>query len=359
MAQIENDLTFAANNCLHKSNEENGRATSGAAWALLGKAHLFQANASQDPSDFEAAKAAFLNILNDPTYDLETRYLNNFEEETEHGSESIFEVEFNATLGYSDRWSSDRDGTGYNECSFRGQEYGCFDWFNVFPSPDLVNEFETGDPRLNYCFYVPGDIPTAGNPGVLIHNAVVYNENKDTSVIYPMDYYDEGNFFTISRTGWRKYQNYYKQSSESSVSQLASGINMKVIRYSDVSLMMAECEANLGNLPEAVILMNRVRSRADVNMPPYPTTDYPVSNLGEFMVAIEHERKVELCGEQVRFDDLVRWHRLESFISGVPKLPWLEHYISFDSNKHYLWPIPQAEIDLNPLLTLADQNPGY
>ena len=41
--------------------EEKGRATSGAAWALLGKAHLFQANESKDQADYIAAKNAFLH----------------------------------------------------------------------------------------------------------------------------------------------------------------------------------------------------------------------------------------------------------------------------------------------------------
>ena len=64
--------------------------------------------------------------------------------------------------------------------------------------------------------------------------------------------------------------------------------------------------------------MNQVRKRADVAMPEYGTAAmnaiYPVSNLDEFMVALEHERKIELCGEQVRFSDLVRWGRLEAFL---------------------------------------------
>jgi len=357
--QIENDLTFAGNNCLSRADEDKGRATSGAAWALLGKAHLFQASISQNPEDYQAAKTAFLNLLNDPSYFLESRYLNNFEEETEHGPESIFEIEFNAALGYSDRWSSDRDGSGLNESTYRGQDYGCFDWFNVFPSPDLVNEFENGDPRLNYCFYIPGDVSNAGDPNVIINNAVVYNNNKDTGFIFPLEYYDEGEQLICPRVGWRKYQNYYRQRSESSVYPQASSINMKVIRYTDVLLMLAECEAMLGSLSNAISLMNQVRARNDVNMPPYPTTDYVISNLAEFMIALEHERKVELCGEQVRFDDLVRWRRLKDFVTDVPKLPWHEYNFQFDPGKHYLWPIPQTEIDFNPALTQADQNHGY
>ena len=140
---------------------------------------------------------------------------------------------------------------------------------------------------------------------------------------------------------------------------------MKIIRYADVLLMMAECEANLGDIPAAVALMNQVRARPDVDMPLYGSAEmdaiYPVSSLAEFMVALEHERKVELCGEQVRFPDLVRWGRLEAFMTEVfPDLPLKEQQdLVFQAPKNLLWPIPQPEIEANNSLTNEDQNPGY
>jgi len=358
-SQIETDLSFAAENCLPKNIEEKGRATSGAAWALLGKAHLFQANESNDPADFFAARNAFLQVIDDhENYDLEARYDNNFEEETEHGPESVFEVEFNAALGYGDLWSSDDNGAGLNECSLRGIEYGCFNWYNAYPFSDLVEEFETvadngvkNDPRLGYCIYQTGDL---------------YNNGKDTAVLYSdttsywMDnvQHNEIRF----QYGWKKYQNYYKQKSEGSY----SGINTRVIRLADVLLMMAEVENELGKIPEAIRYLNMVRNRADVMMPNYGTPAmnniYPVSNQQQLRKAIEHERKIELCNEQVRINDLIRWHRLEAFIreEAMPKLPYyMKKALMFDPAKHYLWPVPQSEIDSNPAITQHDQNYGY
>jgi hypothetical protein len=130
--------------------------------------------------------------------------------------------------------------------------------------------------------------------------------------------------------------------------------------------MMAEIENELGSIPEAIDYLNKVRNRADVMMPNYGTSAmdiiYPVSNKDQIRKAIEHERKIELCNEQVRINDLIRWCRLEAFIKeeAIPKLPsYAKNDIRFDPAIHYLWPIPQAEIDLNPALTEADQNPGY
>lgn len=350
---IENDLEIAGAQCLSKAEEEKGRVTSGAAWALLGKAHLFQANESHNESDFIAAKTAFLKVISDDeNYRLEDRYLNNFEEETEHGLESIFEIEFYPDAGYQNRWATE-DGSGYNEATFRGDEYGFQNWYNVRPTLDLYNEFETledngikSDPRRSYCIYSTGDL---------------FNNNTDTVKISDLTQYYDGEEMIIKRQAWRKYQRYYKQKYETD----ASGINTKVIRLSDVILMMAEVENELGNVDEAVDYLNDIRNRADVMMPNYGTpamdTVYAVSNQAEIRVAIEHERKVELCSEQVRFDDLVRWRRLEAFIAEIqPTLPpYNKLTLEFDASKHYLWPIPKAEIDLNDAISESDQNFGY
>lgn len=336
-AQIEKDLTDATAELLDKSSEELGRATKGAAWALLGKARLFQKN-------YSGALTAFNNVTG---YSLEANYSNNFLEETEHGPESIFEVEFNVAAGNSARWNSGVTDAGLNESCFRGQEYGCMDWYNVFPSVNLTSEFEPGDPRFGFSFYVNGE---------------KYNNGANTIAITPLAQSDGT---TYPRYGWKKYQNYYKYASESTVSPgQASGINMKIIRYADVLLMRAECKANNGDLDGAVADMNLVRARPSVNMPLYGTAAmdaiYPVATLSQFMVALEHERKIELCGEQVRFPDLVRWGRLAPFMAQLiagNQLPIKEKAdIKFDPVKNQLWPIPQREMQSNAKMT---QNPGY
>jgi hypothetical protein len=349
-ALIEEDLQDAANRLFVKGEEPDpGRATKGAAYALLGKAHLYQ-------QEYEEALTAFNNVTG---YSLEPVYFNNFTEETENGPESIFEVQFSVAAGSANRWDSDRSDQGLNEACFRGQEYGWANWFNVYPSLDLWNEFETDadngvkiDPRRGYCIYANGDTYAGGT--VSIPDDVVKDAQGNTIEV-------------IVRRGWRKYQNYYKDVTEGAIVPQASGINMKVIRYADVILMKAECEANRagGNLTDAIALMNQVRQRPDVDMPLYGSAEmdaiYPVGNLQQFMVALEHERKVELCGEQVRWPDLVRWNRLDAFMQEVfPSLPVLDQAaLVYNPAKHHLWPIPQAEIDRNVNIEQEDQNPNY
>jgi len=104
-AQIEADCLDATAKCRAKADEDAGRATSGAAWALLGKARLYQEN-------YQGALDAFNEITG---YSLEPVYFNNFMEETENGPESLFEVQFNIAAGYSQQWNSDRSDEDRNE----------------------------------------------------------------------------------------------------------------------------------------------------------------------------------------------------------------------------------------------------
>jgi len=303
------DLTFASSNLLSKSVEDNGRANKGAAQAFLGKVLLYE-------EEYALALNAFDNMSG---YGLENNYFDNFKEETEHGIESVFEVEYNINLGTGAKWDTPVGATGPNHATFRGQDYGVLNWFNVYPSDDLVAEFEPGDNRFQGSFYVPGD-----------------TYNNGANIFVEGDFAASDNVRTIA---WKKYQNYYKQTSENE----ESGINVKVIRYADVLLMMAECQNNLGSQGQAITLINQVRSRAGLAGLP--------TNLGQQQVfeEIVSERKVELSGEQVRFDDMIRWGIVGSELSDT----------NFQSGKHELWPIPDAAISTNANMTSADQNPGY
>ncbi len=307
---IIDDLRFAAANLLSKAEEERGRATKGAAQAFLGKVLLYQEQYGDALTSFRSMSG----------YALETEYFDNFKEETEHGIESVFEVAYNINLGTGNKWDSNVVGQGANHATFRGQDYGVLDWFNVYPSDDLRAEFETGDNRFQGSFYVVGDI---------------YNNGNNTLVA--SDFAENGG--NVRPAAWKKYQNYYKQTSEVQ----ESGINAKVIRYADVLLMMAECENEVGTQAGAIALINQVRARAGLSG--------LSSGLSKEQVfqAIVHERRVELAGEQVRFDDLLRWGMAGSELSSF----------GFQTGKHELWPIPDQEISTNASLGSEDQNPGY
>ncbi len=306
------DLEAAIPDLLTKDAEQDqGRATKGAAQALLGKVHLYN-------EDYAAA----LDVLNDITgYDLEADYFDNFTEEGEFGIESIFEVQYDVAAGGGDAWNSEVRGEGANHVCRRGQDYGnaAISWFNTSPTDELVNSFEPGDTRYEASIYKPGD-----------------TYNNGASVFVEGDFNAGGIQYPRS---WKKYQMAYKQSAENQ----ESGINVKYLRYSDVLLMMAECENELGNAQNAITLLNRVRQRAGVS-------DLPTSlSQAQVFDAVVKERFTELCGEQWRFDDLLRWGIAATELS----------QFGFTPGKNELWPIPETEISTNENMTLRDQNPGY
>ncbi|WP_324027771.1 RagB/SusD family nutrient uptake outer membrane protein [Maribacter sp. BPC-D8] len=305
-ALIISDLQSASTTLLDKSEEANGRATKGAAIALLGKVYLFR-------GEHTLALAEFNKLSG---YSLEPNFFDNFTEETEHGVESIFEIEYDDALGTGAQWNSSVTGAGPNEATFRGQEYGFNDWFNVFPSDDLLDEYEAGDTRYADTFYSVGD--TFGG-GVVTAEMLTAGDER--------------------RAGWKKYQNYYKDANEDQ----ESGINFNYLRYADVLLMMAECENEVGTQDDAVDLINEVRERASLTDLPYGLSKAAVFE------AIVHERKVELAGEQVRYNDILRWNLVSTELAGT----------NFQVGKNELWPIPDREITSNENVTAADQNPGF
>src|SRR5690606_25534859 len=109
-------------------------------------------------------------------------------------------------------------------------------------------------------------------------------------------------------------------------------------------LMKAEALNELGRTGEAEAPLNEVRERAGLD----PITGL---NKDDFRKAVLHERRMELAFEGHRWFDLVRVN------NGTYGLEFL-HSIGRTNatEKHLLFPIPQAERDVNPNLT---QNPGY
>ena len=313
-ALIEEDLVFASKNLLPRATEAAGRANKEAAYAYLGKVLLYE-------KKYDEALVAFNSVTG---FSLEDKgsFYNNFMVETEHGKESIFEIEFDEKNGTGDQWgdAGNSQGTGFEESTLRGQEYGNLSWYNVYPSDDLLDSYEAGDLRFGDTFYVPGSTYLKGTK-------VMLASNFTTSA-------------GIRRAGWKKYQNYYEREDEAT----RSSINFKVMRYADVLLMKAECENQRagGSQTAAIAYIKEVRDRAGL------TTNITATKDAVF-AAIVHERKVEFAGEQSRFDDIMRWGNASVELAGS----------GFQAGKSELWPIPNRETSSNPNIKPSNNNPGY
>lgn len=313
-AQVESDLTTAYQVLPQKGEygeADEGRATSGAARALLGKAHLYQEEWADAEAQFQAMiESGNYRLIQADEFggDPVAAMRSNHHPDVDNNAEAVFEVQFAAGTGFG--WNT--DGTGLNETSIRPQEYGVngFAFYNAVPASDLIAVYETGDPRLD-AFYFGPNSTYQGEP-------------------YPFE--EDG-------WAWKKYQK------TDDAEQQESDANMDVIRYADVLLMMAEVQIQQGAVAQGVDYINEVRRRADPSGTVLP--DRVTTSQSEAMDFLIHERRVELAGEQTRFFDLVRW--------GIAA----EELSTFQEGKHEVFPIPQGEINANTAMSQEDQNPGY
>jgi hypothetical protein len=320
-ALIISDLTDATSK-LPATAAQQGRATKGAAYALLGRVQM-------QIGDYSAAKTALLQDYGKYTL---VPFSNNFDGDVKLGSqdiaighefnsESVFEVAFVDKGDDNFNWGYTGEGATADASIMRSQEYGIV-WGNVVPSDKLLNEFEPNDPRYKYSIYESGDkiLTFVGTePGVALTE-------------------DGMNVAASKKNGVTKKRIFRKYSilDWSDDGFHPDGINQRLIRYSDVLLMLAECEAEVGTPVDAAKYINEVRSRPGVNMPPVT-----LSSKEQAIAAVMHERAVELGGEEVNNIDILRWRKKGYYpsIRPDPKPGQVD-----------MMPIPASETSANPLI---------
>lgn len=122
--------------------------------------------------------------------------------------------------------------------------------------------------------------------------------------------------------------------------------DLKIIRFSEVVLVLAEAYYRLNDEPNALIQLNSLAQKRDPSFTGY------VSTGADLLEDIVTERRKELLGEGDRFQDLQRLNRT---INRGPQYPAAAQTINTDNQKR-IQPIPQAERDANPNIS---QNGGY
>ena len=132
-------------------------------------------------------------------------------------------------------------------------------------------------------------------------------------------------------------------------------IDLKIMRYAEVLLLAAEAQLQAGNSSKALEYINQIRTRAKEQ----PLTAVTLDD-------IKMEKRLELCLECVRYQDLVRWGDAKSAMGNqgkeVPAFTtdgiqwnWQNSVYGFQ-DKHMLLPIPLKELENNPNM---QQNPGW
>ncbi len=300
-----------------------GRATQGAAYAMLGKVYIYQGK-------FQEAYEALKEVVNSGEYGLEPNYADVFTLEHENGIESLFEIQHGIS---GTGWADDNEGSILSFYEHDADPDDPVKWHNGWSmhclTADLVNSYEDGDPRLNATVIFPGEFFDGR-----------INENKASS------------------TGYQPKKWYIPYAQRSQVDQSDCPKNIIFYRYADVLLYMAEAANELGKTTEALDFLEQVRSRARLNA----TQENVLPRITEteklkLRDLIWHERRVELAGEGQRFWDLARQGRLGKVMKAYSQKYNSIKGQNFVDGKSELLPIPEDQVTLSN--GALEQNPGY
>lgn len=139
-------------------------------------------------------------------------------------------------------------------------------------------------------------------------------------------------------------------------------INFPILRYSDVLLMVAECENEIHGGPTTLAYqcINMVRQRAGI-------ATLTGLNQEDFRNAIKDERAMELCFEMTRRFDLIRWGDFTKDMNALVERAkngtnWnfgpSNVYTYFQvSDAYNYFPIPSNEMAINK--KIVANNPGW
>lgn len=148
---------------------------------------------------------------------------------------------------------------------------------------------------------------------------------------------------TSSQAGWTFVNKYPGRDGVLALSDIP------VLRLSDIYLMYAEAQANVGTTPEAIKYLDKIRMRADVNAVATPAAISQTDLLDKIFL----ERRKELAYEGHYLFDLKRLQKIIN--SGYRSDNTLYAVIPYPSNLLAM-PLPQSELDANNNIK---QNPGY
>ncbi|WP_277483941.1 RagB/SusD family nutrient uptake outer membrane protein [Catalinimonas alkaloidigena] len=312
-AQIINDLENAIHSLPDTYDEQNlGRATRGAALTMLGEVYL-------SLGDYELAIES-LEQVTQLQYSLLADYGDIFDPANKNHKESIFEIQFNATLEgeaseYAYRFVPFNSGTDIIGFTDLGRSRA---GYNI-PTEDILMAYEAGDKRkeASIAFYVSAD-----------------NRQHDVALGDSIPYI-------------KKFVHPFEERGRTNE-------NWPVYRYAHVLLMLAEAYLEVGNVSTALAYLNPVRSRAGLS---------PLSegmNTEELRDAIYHEQRVELAFENHRWFNLLRTGKAMAVMHAHGEVQKTKKSRLSDVSYHIqeyklLYPIPQREVRLNNF----EQNPGW
>ena len=333
--QIESDLLKAADMLPESYDAANkGRVTKGSAWGLLTKLYMTW-------EKLDKAIQYGTMVTSNANYALANKYSDNFSLGTqESNTEILFAV-----------WNKNNFNNSPINIYFTPRAWN--GWGFHHPTENFVSQFETGDERKAVTVLSVGDSIPNQTALIEISPSDAYQmfagkAGQSTGRMLPSN---------SPTTGYciRKYTAY----NPDGTGNLDGDLKQPLLRTADIYLLVAEAKIRTSGAGAGDNEIRAVRERAGL-------TGITGATINDLI----HERRVELGGENTRFQDLVRWDKVGvvnlDTIVGTPKyastLPPFNHAVAlpartFTRPKNYYWPIPQVVIDESK--GVITQNPNY
>jgi hypothetical protein len=351
-----------------------GRMNYYAGYALLANMYL-NAEVYTGTTEWQKASDACDIIIDDGLYSLEGDYFANFNTENSTSSEFIFAIPYDQVF--------------FREFNIvmRTLHYGSQDTYNLTAQPwngyctleEFYNSYGDEDRRK-------GGVGTADEPytgrgnflagyqyksdGTYVTDDGAENPNPDRSP-EPLLGDPEGAPLNFGNMGTGRPQIHELgpqalrqdgirigkwQFAQGATENLSN--DRAVFRYGQILLIKAECEWQLGNAGDALILVNQIRDRA--NAGDLTSLDGPLSfDVESGSVPggeLFNELGREMFAESFRRTDLIRW----GFFTDVEK--WVIPFynagdVLITDDYTNLYPVPRGQIDANE--NLLPNNDGY
>lgn len=303
--QVEKDFSEAMT--LLPSRDEGGEWAKGR--ATCGAAAGYYARTLMQRHKYSDALVVLKDIMNKKygSYKLMANYGDNFREGSayENNAESLFEIQYldYGSQGVDDEWTPGNTSPNATqghavESNFAPGRFG--GWADLSASPWLYNLFKQErttagklDPRLYWT------IGTYETDWVGFENGNVAYKSEMTASDTIIT---NNNYGGLPIAKWTNFRtNLY----DKVTTGLHCGINLRMMRYSDVLLRAAECENEVnGPTQQAIDWINQVRERAnlkDLSLSDFDTKDKLFEQIANV------ERPKEFGCEYGRGFDLIRW----------------------------------------------------
>jgi len=333
---------------------ETGRACKQAALAFLGRIQLAE-------GFFADAANTYKTIIDFGDNIIDPDYSSIFLEDNENSAENIFSIQYIPDL-FSNvimQHTAPRSMGGFSFMNPLGSLMEAYQFSDGTsfsyddPRYDYTDIGKNRDPRLGYTIYYNNapfrDTKIYTHPDSVKSLDQITHLNSKTG--YLMKKYIKEDFTGNKVTGY--------------------GGNMPIIRYAEVLLSYLEAKLEAGQPIDQALLdatINKVRGRASVHMPPIMET-----NATLLRPILRNERRVELAMEGIRYWDLLRWKIADQVLdadfyghpypvskaairkknASAPNDPYHRWFVTtrnFRKGIDEPWPIPQAEVNINPKL---------